>query len=122
MTPVTSFSYDGTTVTMEVNPLHPRSWEEAKDINQQFDSTGEPYTYDTGTPIARTEALTFPAISYTNLADLQSFIEGVVYGRQYPITWVDRLGVSRQARYAGMSYKQVSPNYYQVILTLEVLT
>jgi len=122
MTPITSFSYGGSTVTMDVNPLHPRTWNEEKKLSQGHDSEGDGYTYDSGTPTIRTEALTFPAISRLNLDRLCGFVEGVIYGRQHIFTWTDRLGVTRQARYAGMSHQQVSPLYYRVVFTIEVLT
>lgn len=122
MTPVTSFSYGGTTVTMETNPLHPRSWSEEKKLNQGHDSEGDAYTYDPGTPIARAEALTFPAISRLNLDRLCGFVDSAIYGRQHVFTWSDRLGVTRQARYAGIGYQQISPLYYRVVFTIEVLT
>lgn len=118
---MTSFTYDTTTVSMELNPLHSREWEESKTLNQEFDSEGEPYTYDPDSPNVRVETLTFPAISQTNVQQVEDFINGVVFGRRHVFTWSD-MGTDRQARYVAMGYQQISTNYHRLTLTLEVLS
>jgi hypothetical protein len=117
---VTSFTCAGTTVTMEVNPVHPRDYNETKSCPIDYDSLGNVYSYDPGTPIVRTEALRFPAISFDNLSALLDLLETKAQGSKNLIGWSD-MGTARQARYISCSFQQGSPVYHQLILTLEVV-
>lgn len=115
----TQFTYGATTVGMEINPVHPRDWTESQESAAAYDSAGAAYSYDCGAPVARVETLTFPAVSWTNLAQLTDFIERTLLGALRQFTWGD-MGTTRTARYKSMSYQQVSPRYWQINLTLEV--
>ena len=116
----TSFTYNATTVTMDVNPLHSRSYEEDQEIVSGYNSDGTCYAYDIGAPVFRTETVTFPAITATNLQSLISFIETTTSGPYRTFTWND-MGTTRTARYKGMTWQQVGKIYHQVELTLEVV-
>jgi len=117
---MTQFTYQTTTVTMETDPLHPRDWGEEQEFASGYDSSGTAYAYDCGAPIFRTEDLSFPAISLTNLTSLFSFIQMTILGSYKLFTWLDRQGVIRTARYKNMTWQQVSNQYWQVSLTIEV--
>lgn len=117
---MTQFTYSATTITMEVDPLHPRTWEESQEYASGYNSDGTAYAYDCGAPIFRTETLTFNAISWSNLQLLAGFIENTIGGSSTLFSWIDR-GVTRSARYKALTYQQVSPAFWRAALTLEVV-
>lgn len=117
----TTFSYGGTTITMEHNPRHERNYTEERACIVGYDSAGNAYAYDEGTPIFYSEALIFPKESLTELLSLLNFFEQVTAGAQHAFAWMDR-GVSRTARYKGLSYINVTKDDYQIQISVEVQT
>lgn len=117
----TVFSYGSASITMELNAHHPRAFDETKAYPVEYDTSGAAYAYDQGAPVVRTEQLEFPAISRGNIEALLYFIEHVALGGKNLFQWLDR-GVSRDCRYKALSYQQISPKYWKLTITLEVLS
>lgn len=116
----TSFTYGSNTVTMEVNPVLSRDFDESQEITSGYNSDGVCYAYDIGCPIFRNETVSFPAVSSANILSLMGFVESTIFGSYQTFTWND-MGTIRTARYKSMSWQQVSRAYYRIDLTLEVL-
>lgn len=119
---MTSFTYLTIELIMEQDPLAPRNYEESQISASAYDSIGIMYAYDYSTLIYRTETLIFPTITWDGLQNLISFIDNTLDGSYNEFVWVDRTSISRTARYKGLNYVQISPLYYTLNLTLEVIS
>jgi hypothetical protein len=114
---MTVFTCSGTTVMMDIDPLHPRSYTTTRKAPSGYTDDANLYAYNGKLITLRTETLKFPAISSANLAAVLTVVNAAGFGR-WLISWNER-GTVRNIRLLAMTYQQITPSLHEVNMTVE---